>query len=132
VASGERGKEKPMSVRHYRELLVWQKAMDLAEQCYVLTRAYPKEERYGLTSQIRRAASSIPANIPEGQARPHTREFLNFLGIARGSLAEVETFLLLSQRIGLMQQQQLDLLMSLTDEVSRMLAGLRRSLESSQ
>jgi len=119
-----------MSVQHYRQLKVWQKAMDLAEQCYQATRTFPKEELFGLTSQIRRAAASVPANIAEGQARYHTKEFLNHLSMARGSLMEVETFLLLSQRVGLLTAQAVDSLLTLTDEISRMLTGLRQSLES--
>ena len=79
-----------------QELEVWQKSMDLAVACYEATRSFPKEELFGLTSQIRRASSSMPANIAEGQGRQSTKEFLNFLSIARGSLKEVETHLILS------------------------------------
>jgi four helix bundle protein len=118
-----------MTVQHYRELKVWQTAMNLAEQCYLATKSFPKEELFGLTSQIRRAASSVPANIAEGQGRQHTREFLNYRSIARGSLMEVETHLLLSQRVGLLNQATLDQLLTMTDEISRMLSGLRRALE---
>jgi four helix bundle protein len=82
-----------------------------------------------MTSQIRRAAASIPANIAEGQGRQSTKEFLNFLSISRGSLKELETHLILSQRVGLLPQDQLDPLLTLTDEISRMLSGLRKSLE---
>ena len=119
-----------MAVQYYRQLKVWQKAMDLAEQCYQVTRTFPKEELFGLTSQIRRAAVSVPANIAEGHGRYHTKEFLNHLSIARGSLMEVETHLQLSQRIGLLSLQTVDGLLTLTDEISRMLSGLRQSLES--
>jgi four helix bundle protein len=103
--------------------------MDLAQKCYEVTKLFPKEELFGLTSQIRRAAASIPANIAEGQGRQHTKEFLNFLSIARGSLMEVETHLLLCQRIGLLQEAKATELLTLTDEISRMLTGLRKSLE---
>jgi four helix bundle protein len=82
-----------------------------------------------MTSQIRRAAASIPANIAEGQGRQGTREFLNFLGIARGSLMELETHLTLSHRVGLVPEAELTRLLALTDQISRMLAGLRKSLE---
>ena len=119
-----------MAVQHYRELKVWQVAMNLAEQCYLATKGYPKEEMFGLTSQVRRAAVSIPANIAEGQGRQHTKEFLNHLSIARGSLMEVETHLLLSQRVGLLNQTTLDSLLAMSDEISRMLSGLRRALEA--
>ena len=118
-----------MTVQHYRELKVWQAAMNLAEQCYLATKNFPKEELFGLTSQIRRAAASVPANIAEGQGRQHTKEFLNHLSIARGSLMEVETHLLLSQRVGLLNQTTLDALLTISDEISRMLSGLRRALE---
>src|SRR6266404_3601516 len=119
-----------MPVQHYRQLIVWQKAMDLAQHCYELTRAYPAEERYGLVSQVRRAAASVAANIAEGQGRHHIKEFLNHLSMARGSLMEVETFLLLSERVGYVSPDKIQPLLSLSDEVSRMLSGLRNSLEA--
>ena len=83
-------------VQSYRQLEVWQYAMELAEKCCQTTRTFPREELFGLTSQIRRAASSIPANIAEGQGRDHTKEFLKHLSIARGSLMEVETHLMVA------------------------------------
>ncbi|MGO9471342.1 MAG: four helix bundle protein [Isosphaeraceae bacterium] len=103
--------------------------MDLAEKCYQTTKTFPKEELFGLTSQIRRASSSIPANIAEGQGRDHTKEFLNHLSIARGSLMELETHLMLSQRVGFLQQAELDSVLAATDRISRMLSGLRKALE---
>jgi four helix bundle protein len=118
-----------MIVQSYRELEVWQYSMDLAERCYQTTRTFPRDELFGLTSQIRRAASSIPANIAEGQGRDHTKEFLKHLSIARGSLMELETHLMLSQRIGLVQQAELESLLVLTGRISRMLSGLRKALE---
>ena len=119
-----------MSVQHYRQLNVWQRAMELAEQCYQATRTFPKEELFGMTAQIRRAAASIPANIAEGQGRRHTKEFLNHLSMARGSLMEVETLLMLSQRVGLLSSQSVDTMLTTADEIGRMLSGLRQSLES--
>ena len=118
-----------MPLKHYRELEVWQLAMDLAQECYRVTKAFPKEELFGMTSQIRRAAASIPANIAEGQGRLHTKEFLNHLSMARGSLTELETHLILSQRVGLLSQVDLGNLLQVTDRVSRMISGLRRSLQ---
>lgn len=118
-----------MALQTYRDLEVWQKAMLLAEQCYLVTKRFPRDELFGMTSQIRRAAASIPANIAEGQGRQHTKEFLNFLSVARGSLKEVETHLILSQRVGLMTTNQLEPLLKLTDEISRMMSGLRKTLE---
>jgi four helix bundle protein len=103
--------------------------MDLAEQCYRVTRTFPKEELFGMTSQIRRAAASIPANIAEGQGRQHTSEFLNFLSIARGSLKEVETHLILAQRVELLTSAQLEPVLTLADRVSQMLTALRKALE---
>ena len=118
-----------MEVRNYRDLEVWQKTMDLAEECYRLTRGFPREEVFGLTSQIRRSACAIPANIAEGHGRQHTREFLDFLSIARGSLMELETHLLLSRRVGLLPQERLHAVLRVTDQVGRMMTGLRKSLE---
>lgn len=118
-----------MSVTTYRDLKVWQVAMDLAEQCYRATRCFPRDELFGLTSQIRRAAASIPANIAEGHGRTHTKEFLNHLSMARGSLMELETHLLLSQRVGILATQAADPLLAQADQISRMLSGLRQALE---
>ena len=118
-----------MTVQSYRELELWQFSMDLAEKCYQATKVFPKEELFGMTSQIRRAAASIPANIAEGQGRQHTKEFLNHLSVARGSLMELETHLMLSQRVGLLTQEALQSLLALTDRISRMLTGLRKALE---
>ena len=118
------------SIRSYRELIVWQKSIDLTVRTYGLTRRFPAEERYGLTSQMRRAAASVPANIAEGHARRSTGEFLQFLGIARGSLAEVETFLTLSERLDLIQSETSDSLLQDCAEINKMLTGLMRSLSS--
>jgi four helix bundle protein len=112
--------------QHFKELLVWQKAMVMVTRVYELTRSFPREEMYGLTSQIRRAAVSVPSNIAEGQARPTTGEFKHFLGIARGSLAELDTQLLIAQNLGYFQQTG-DLFDKLA-EVGRMLSGLVSSL----
>jgi four helix bundle protein len=117
-------------MQHYQQLLVWQKAMDLTVWCYELTQPFPVEERYGLTSQIRRAGVSVPANIAEGHSRFHTKEFLNHLSIARGSLAELETELMVSQRVGFLSQEKLAKVLTMSDEIGRMTAGLRQSLEA--
>jgi four helix bundle protein len=119
-----------MAIQSYQELKVWQKRMDLAVLCYQATKAFPKEERYYLTSQIRRAPTSIPANIAEGQGRQHTKEFLQFLYIARGSLKELETHLILSPRVGLLFEKDLQQLLALTEELRRMFASLRSALEA--
>jgi four helix bundle protein len=110
----------------FRDLLVWQKAMTLVTQVYGATRSFPREELYGLTSQIRRAAVSVPSNIAEGQARPTRGEFRQFLGHAKGSLAELETQLLIAENLGFFREP--NNLSSQVAEVGRMLSGLMTSL----
>jgi four helix bundle protein len=117
-----------MSVKNYRELIVWQKAMDLVEMIYRVSRQFPREELYGLTSQIRRAAVSIPSNIAEGQARQSTAEFRNFLSIAQGSRAEVETQLMIAQRLGYLSSQNATEILNLTEEIKRMIYSLTAKL----
>jgi four helix bundle protein len=114
----------------YRELVVWQKAMDLAEAVYQLSPQLPREETYGMRSQITRAAVSIPANIAEGWARESRNEKAQFLAIAQGSLAEAETLLILCERIGWFQIQDTSIARGLMDEISRMLTTLRRKLRA--
>jgi four helix bundle protein len=121
-----------MSVRYYRELIAWQRAMDLAVAVYEATKAFPHHEQFGLTGQVRRAAVSIPSNVAEGQGRGSTKEFVNFLRIAAGSLQETETQLLLAHRLGYLDARQLQPLLELADEVSRIINGLMRSLLSKQ
>jgi four helix bundle protein len=118
------------TVRTYRDLLVWQRAMDLVVIAYHLSKRLPKDELYGLTSQMRRAATSVPANIAEGQGRRYTTEFLNFLGIANGSLFELETHVLASQRLGFLNASDVNECLTIASETGKMLAGLRRSLEN--
>ncbi|MDN5848341.1 MAG: four helix bundle protein [Nitrococcus sp.] len=104
--------------------------MDLAVWIYEITRTYPHEEKFGITSQMRRAATSIPANIAEGQARKTTGEFLQSLGIARGSLAELETFLTLSERLGYLSEATSASLLSTCIEINKMLHALIKSLSA--
>lgn len=113
-----------MNIRSYQDLIVWQKAMDLCEGIYERTRNFPKEEIYGLTSQIRRAAVSVPSNIAEGHARGSGTDYRRFLFIAHGSLAETETQLILSQRLGYLKTDEADPLLSLAVEISKMLRSL--------
>jgi four helix bundle protein len=121
--------EKSLSTPlHYRELIVWQKAMDLVELIYQLTKHFPKEELYALTSQIHRAAVSIPSNIAEGQARKSTAEFRNFLSIAQGSRAELETQILIAMRLKYLTPKQAEPSMALLNELSRMLNALHSKL----
>ncbi|HYC68348.1 four helix bundle protein [Brevundimonas sp.] len=117
-------------VRSYRDLQVWQRAMDVAVGTYELTRAYPRDELFGLTSQSRRAAASIAANIAEGYGRASTPSYLSFLRIARGSLKELETHLILAERVGLLASGATAPLLDQTDEVGRMLHGLITRVEA--
>jgi four helix bundle protein len=119
-------------VKNYHELKVWQAAMDLAVACYKVTACFPREEKYGLTSQIRRAASSIAANIAEGQGRHTTADYIRFLAIAYGSLMELETHLRLAARLTYLDGVcELRLLRS-SAEIGRMLNGLTNALRTRQ
>lgn len=113
---------------HYRDTLIWQKAMEAARQTYRLVPLLPREETYGMRSQITRAAVSIPANIAEGWTRESRREKAQFLAIAQGSLAEAETLLTLCENLGWFPEDETRFLRSLWDEVSRMLTTMRRNL----
>jgi four helix bundle protein len=103
--------------------------MDLAEMCYQETRSFPKEEMFGMTSQIRRSSASIPANIAEGWGREGTKEFIQFLRVAQGSLKELETHLLLAQRVRLLEDLKLHPLLTLTEEVGKLIRSLLGSLQ---
>ena len=118
-----------MAVRNYRDLIAWQKAMDLAEHVYQVTGDMPTDERFGLTSQLRRAAVSVASNIAEGQGRFTDADFVRFLSIAHGSVREVETQLLLAARLGLLSQEVIEPSIELAAEVGRLIAGLARSLK---
>ena len=127
MASGQT-RMNEMKINSYKDLIVWQKAMDLAAEIHLLSKAFPREELYGLTSQVRRAAVSVPSNIAEGQARQSTAEFLNFLSIAQGSLAEVDTQIMLAQRFHYLTSETATKAVSLSIEVSKMLSSLRAKL----
>ncbi|MBB5519634.1 four helix bundle protein [Amphiplicatus metriothermophilus] len=113
----------------YRDLLVWQAAMSLAEACYHRTKDFPREETFGLTAQIRRAAASIPANIAEGHGRENSGSFVQFLRVAQGSVKELETHLLLSGRIGLAEGSTMEPLLQQCEEIGKMLRSLIRSIQ---
>ncbi|HOX08271.1 MAG TPA: four helix bundle protein [Planctomycetota bacterium] len=113
----------------YRDLEAWQKAMDLAEAVYSVCRKLPEQERFGLASQLQRAAVSIPSNIAEGQGRKHRKDFCRFLLIARGSLMELETQLLLSERLKYASKAELQPVWDLSQQVGRLLGGLVRAME---
>jgi four helix bundle protein len=119
-----------MSFNSYRDLKVWQFSMDLAEQIYCLTESFPKHEVYQLSSQMQRAAVSIPSNIAEGHARDSTKEFLRHLSIALGSLAELETQVIIAERRVYIEKEKLLFILNKTDETGRMLRGLQKSLKA--
>ena len=110
--------------KSYRDLVVWQRAIDLAPKVYELLKGFPREERYELASQIRRATVSIPANIAEGQARQHPKEFIQHLSIAKGSLAELHTLLIVAQRLSYLSPEQLATMENELAQIGRPLSGL--------
>ena len=119
-----------MAVNSYRDLKVWQKAMELVVESYRITTLLPKAEMYGLTSQIRRAAVSIPANIAEGHGRDHLGDYLHHLSMAKGSLMELETHLLIASSLSYLGKNDLEPVFTRTVELGKMLAGLSRNLKN--
>ena len=117
-----------MTVKQYSDLIAWQKAMDLVEEVYKITRGFPKEELYGLASQLRRAAVSIPSNIAEGQSRG-SREFVHYLSIAHGSLSELETQILIALRLRYVKDEQVMQFTQMANEVGRLINGLSNSIQ---
>ncbi|BBH38189.1 four helix bundle protein [Microcystis viridis NIES-102] len=117
-------------IQSYRDLRVWQEAVNLAESCYRLTKTFPKEELYRMTTQIRRASVSIAANIAEGYGRKTRGEYIQFLYIAQGSLKELETHWLISQRVELASPQSVNPILNQCESVGRLLLTLIRALEN--
>ncbi len=117
-----------MGAKNYADLIVWQKAMSFVEAVYRASAGFPMEERYGLTSQLRRAAVSVPSNIAEGEGRDSRREFHRFLRVAHGSLREAETQIQIAGRLGYLTSTITARLMSAAAEVGRLLNGLAKSL----
>jgi len=117
------------SIESYRDLEVWQRGIDLVEQAYEATNAFPAEEKYGLSSQVRRAAVSISANIAEGWGYSSRKQYVHFLEQARSSLLEVETHLIIAERLGYMARSTLDRILQETTIESKMLLSLMRSLQ---
>lgn len=117
-----------MDIHSHEDLVVWRKAMDLVIEIYQVSQRFPKEELYGLTSQLRRASVSIPANIAEGHARTGRRDFAHFLSIARGSLSEAKTLLTLALRLKYVEAAAISNSLGLMDEIGRMLNKLYNSL----
>jgi four helix bundle protein len=118
--------------RSYKDLVVWQKGIALAKATYKLTRRFPSEEKFGLVAQMRRASVSVPSNIAEGQARHTTGEFIQFISHAEGSVAELDTQLILAIELGFCRQPDVDAALELVAELRRMLNSLRRKLTSRQ
>ncbi len=116
-------------MRPHERLDAWVKSVDFVVAIYKLTETFPKEEKFGLTSQLRRAAASIPSNIAEGAARKSTKEFLHFLSNAQGSASEVETELLIAYKLGYLQKETYTGLRSSLDDIGRMLTGLSQHLQ---
>jgi four helix bundle protein len=114
--------------RSYQDLRVWKEAVDFVNEVYLITAKFPSTEIYGLTNQIRRAAVSIPSNIAEGQGRNSPKEFRQFLGIALGSIGEVETQLIISEKIEYLSQNELIPLLTRLDDFRKMLKSLSKSL----
>jgi four helix bundle protein len=120
------------SFSSYQDLRVWNEAMNLGEMCYLATRSFPKEEIYGMISQIRRASASVPANIAEGYGRENRGEYIHFLRIAQGSLKELETHLMLSERVKLTSSQSIKPILEQSEKVGKMLRSLIRALQNKQ
>ena len=117
-----------ISTSNYRELIVWQKGIDLVEAVYRSTGTFPAAELYGLTSQLRRSAVSVPANIAEGRGRGTPGELLHFLSIANGSLKELETHVIIAERLRLLSRPESRRVLRMAEEIGRMLGGLRKQL----
>lgn len=117
-------------IKSYRDLQVWQLAIHLSTEIYATTANFPKAETFGLSSQLQRAAVSVPSNIAEGHARDSTKEYLRFISIALGSLAETETQLIISNKLNYINQEKLGEMLERASEIGRMLRGLQQSLKT--
>ena len=116
-------------IQSFRDLIAWQKAIELCKGVYAASATFPDAERFGLTSQIRRAAVSVPSNIAEGYGRRRTKDYIRYLDMARASLYEVDTQLVLAKELGFAEKNELDPLMMLLNEAGRVLSGLIASIE---
>jgi four helix bundle protein len=119
-----------MSIQDLRDLVVWQRSIDLAEEVYKVTRKFPKEELFGMTAQVRKSSVSVSSNIAEGSGRATTKDLLNFLSTARGSLRETESLLILSTRLGFLSAAHLKHAFGLIHETAKMLTALRAKLRA--
>ena len=118
-------------IRNYRDLRVWQRAVDLSIESYRITKRFPKDELYGLVSQIRRSAVSVAANIAEGHGRKHLGDYLHHLSVASGSLMELETHVLIAERLRYISRQEFEGLLASAADINKMLSGLRAKLRQS-
>ena len=116
-------------IESYRDLTVWKKAMDLAEMVFTLTSRFPKEQVYGLSAQMQRAANSVPSNIAEGHARNFTKEYLYHLSVSLGSIAEMETQLILCGPLKLLAETEVSEALALSDEIGKMIRAIQRGLK---
>lgn len=118
-------------MRNYRDLLVWQKAMELVNNIYYHTRSFPEEERYGLTLQLRKSAVSLPSNMAEGYGRNSTQDYIRFLRIANGSLFELQTQLEIALNLNFLEIDSFSVLFEASREIERMLSSLIKKINSS-
>src|SRR2546423_1324770 len=118
-----------MEIKSFRNLIVWQKAMNFVAEVYHASASFPSDERFGLTAQLRRSAVSVPSNIAEGHGRESTREFLNFLSVAYGSLNEAQTQIMIAERLAFLGNEKTAPLLELGSEVAKMINGLQKSLK---
>jgi len=123
-------KDAAGKIKSFKDLLIWQKGIQLVEEIYNVSKAFPKEEIYGLQSQIRRSAVSVPSNIAEGFARLHNKEYRNFLYIALGSCAELTTQIIIASRLKYIEQTKADAMLSEIDEISKMTMSLIKKLKT--
>ncbi len=119
-----------MGVNSYKDLTVWQKSLGFVERIYKSTNSFPRDELYGLVSQMRRAAVSIPSNIAEGSCKRSTKEYIRFINIASGSVAELETQIIIANKLGFIGSDELEHLTSSADEIGKMLYGLQNALSN--
>jgi len=118
-----------MKIRDFKDLIVWQKAIDMVKEIYLVTQSFPKDELYGLTSQMRRAAVSVPSNIAEGQARSSTAEFLRFISYSQGSLSELETQIIIAVKLNFISKDLTRVSEDLNIECQKMLKSLEKKLK---
>jgi four helix bundle protein len=116
-------------IKDFQDLIIWQKGMDIAEKCYYLTQSFPKEELYGMVQQVRRSSASIPANIAEGYGRRSSGDYVRFLNISQGSINELQTHLILCQRVGLCNAKDIELILDWLQEETRMIYALIKKLK---